>query len=71
MDFNYCVQAVIIIKMFQAVIIIKMFQVLNKPIPVSGRWGPIGLRDIENPTFSRQSAHRLRGGCQPYELPTL
>jgi hypothetical protein len=26
----------------------------------------IGLRDVEAPTFSRQSAHRWRWGCQPY-----
>jgi hypothetical protein len=27
---------------------------------------PIGLWDIETPTFSRQSAHLWRWGCQPY-----
>jgi hypothetical protein len=29
-------------------------------------WRPIGLWDIEDPTLSRQSAHRWRHGCQPY-----
>jgi hypothetical protein len=32
---------------------------------------PIGLWDVEAPTFSRQSAHRWRWGCQPYALATL
>jgi hypothetical protein len=27
-------------------------------------WRPIGLWDVEAPTFSRQSAHRWRWGCQ-------
>jgi hypothetical protein len=26
---------------------------------------PIGLWDVETPTFSRQSAHRWQWGCQP------
>jgi hypothetical protein len=29
-------------------------------------WRPIGLWDVETPTFSRQSAHRRRWGCEPY-----
>jgi hypothetical protein len=29
-------------------------------------WRPVGLWDVEAPTFSRQSAHRWRWGCQPY-----
>jgi hypothetical protein len=29
-------------------------------------WRPIGLWDVEDPTFSRQSTHRWRWGCQPY-----
>jgi hypothetical protein len=29
-------------------------------------WRPIGLWDVEAPTFPRQSAHRWRWGCQPY-----
>jgi hypothetical protein len=32
----------------------------NKP------WRPIELWDVEDPTLSRQSAHRQRQGCQPY-----
>jgi hypothetical protein len=30
------------------------------------RWRPIGLWDVEAPTFSRHSAHRRWWGCQPY-----
>jgi hypothetical protein len=30
------------------------------------QWRPTGLWDIKNPTFSRQSTHRWRWGCQPY-----
>jgi hypothetical protein len=29
-------------------------------------WKLIMLSDVETPTFSRQSAHRYRWGCQPY-----
>jgi hypothetical protein len=32
---------------------------------------PIGLPGIEAPIFSRQSAHRWRWGCQPYEPAAL
>jgi hypothetical protein len=32
---------------------------------------PIGLGDVEAPTFSRQSAHRWRWGCQPYAPAAL
>jgi hypothetical protein len=34
--------------------------------PCNKPWRPIGLWDVEAPTFSRQSAHRWRRGCQPY-----
>jgi hypothetical protein len=34
--------------------------------PCNRPWSPIGLRDVEAPTFSRQSAHRWRWGSQPY-----
>jgi hypothetical protein len=34
--------------------------------PCNRPWRPIGLWDVEAPIFSRQSAHRLRWGCQPY-----
>jgi hypothetical protein len=34
-------------------------------------WRPIGLWDVEDPTFSRQSAHRWRWGCQPYAPAAL
>jgi hypothetical protein len=39
--------------------------------PCNKPWKPMGLFDVENPTFSRQSAHRLRRGCQPYALAAL
>jgi hypothetical protein len=30
-------------------------------------WRPIVLRDVEDPTISRQSSRRFWWGCQPYE----
>jgi hypothetical protein len=39
-----------------------------KAITVTGRGG---LRDFEAPTFSRQSVHRWRWGCQPYASAAL
>jgi hypothetical protein len=38
----------------------------TKSYPCNRPWRPIGLWDIEDPTFSRQSAHRWRWGCQPH-----
>jgi hypothetical protein len=35
-----------------------------KSYPCSRPWRPIGLWDVEAPTFSRQSAHRWQWGCQ-------
>jgi hypothetical protein len=32
---------------------------------------PIGMWDVEAPTFSRQSTHRWRWGCQPYAPAAL
>jgi hypothetical protein len=32
---------------------------------------PIGLGGVEDPTLSRQSAHRWRSGCQPYASAAL
>jgi hypothetical protein len=32
----------------------------GKNYPCNRPWRPIGLRDVEAPTFSRQSAHRWR-----------
>jgi hypothetical protein len=34
-------------------------------------WRPIGLWDVEDPTFCRQSAHRWRLGCHPYAPAAL
>jgi hypothetical protein len=34
-------------------------------------WRPIAVWDVEAPTFSRQSAHRWRWGCQPYAPAAL
>jgi hypothetical protein len=39
--------------------------------PCNRRWRPIGLWDVEAPTFSRQLAHRWRWGCQPHMPATL
>jgi hypothetical protein len=44
---------------------IKKNYTCNRP------WRPIGLWDVEAPTFSRQSAHRWRWGCQPHAPATL
>jgi hypothetical protein len=38
----------------------------GKNYPCSRPWRPIGLWDVEAPTFSIQSAHRWRWVCQPY-----
>jgi hypothetical protein len=43
----------------------------NKILACTRPWRPIGLWDVEAPTFSRQSAHRWRWGCQPYAPPAL
>jgi hypothetical protein len=32
----------------------------------NSQWNPIGLGDVQDPIFSRQSAHRWLCGCQPY-----
>jgi hypothetical protein len=39
---------------------LNMARTCNRP------WRPIGLWDVEAPTFSRQSLHRWRWGCEPY-----
>jgi hypothetical protein len=39
--------------------------------PCNRPWRPIGLWDVEVPTFSGQSAHRWRWGCQPYASAAL
>jgi hypothetical protein len=38
----------------------SLFLTLYRP------WRPLVLWEVEAPTFSRQSAHRWRWGCQPY-----
>jgi hypothetical protein len=40
-------------------------------LPCNRPWRPIGLLDVEAPTFSRQSAHRWRWGCQSYAPASL
>jgi hypothetical protein len=40
----------------------------TKGYPCNRPWRPIGLRDVEDPTLSRQSAHRC---CQPYAPATV
>jgi hypothetical protein len=39
--------------------------------PCNRPWRPIGLWDVEAPTFCRQLAHRWQWGCQPYAPATL
>jgi hypothetical protein len=39
--------------------------------PCNTPWRPIGLWDVEAPTFSGQSAHRWRWDCQPYASATI
>jgi hypothetical protein len=55
------------IKIFQllAVTEIKQLVSLNRPCR------PIGFSGVEDPTLSRQSAHRWRLGCQPFEPAAL
>jgi hypothetical protein len=43
----------------------------GKSDPCNRPWRPIGLWDVEDPTFSGQSAHRWRWGCQPYAPAAL
>jgi hypothetical protein len=40
-------------------------------LPYNRPWRPIGLLDVEAPTFSRPSAHTWWFGCQPYALAIL
>jgi hypothetical protein len=41
----------------------------KKSYPCNRPWRSVGLWDVEAPTFSKQSAHRWRWGCQPH-VPT-
>jgi hypothetical protein len=34
-------------------------------------WRPLRLREIEAPTFLRQTANKLQQGCQPYAQAAL
>jgi hypothetical protein len=43
----------------------------GKSYPCNMPWRPIGMWDVEAPTFSRQSAHRWRWGCRPKAPGTL
>jgi hypothetical protein len=45
--------------------------VKSKGYPCNRPWRPIGLWDVEAPTFSIQSAHRWRWDCQPYAPAAL
>jgi hypothetical protein len=40
-------------------------------LPCKRPWRLIGLWEVEAPTFSRQSAHRWRWGCQSYAPAAL
>jgi hypothetical protein len=39
--------------------------------PCNRPWRPIGLWEVEAPTFYGQSAHKWRWGCQPYASVAL
>jgi hypothetical protein len=39
---------------------------VRESYPCNRLWRPKGLWDVEAPTFSRQSVHRWRLGCQPH-----
>jgi hypothetical protein len=43
----------------------------KRSYPRSRPWRPTGLRDVEDPTLSRQSAHRWNLGCQFYAPAAL
>jgi hypothetical protein len=43
----------------------------GETVSVNRSWRPIGLWDVEAPTFSRQSAHRWRWGCHFYASAAL
>jgi hypothetical protein len=45
--------------------------VIRYSYPCNRPWRPIRLWDVEVPTFSRQSTHRWRWGCQPYASTAL
>jgi hypothetical protein len=45
--------------------------VKRQSYPCDKPWRPIGLWDVEAPTFSRQSTLRWRWGCQPYAPAVL
>jgi hypothetical protein len=47
-----------------------ILRVKGEAIPVTGRGGPYGC-ETSRLTFSTQSAHRWRWGCQPYALAAL
>jgi hypothetical protein len=44
---------------------------MKKSTPCNRPWRPIGLWDVEAPTYSTQSAHRWWWGCQPYTPAAL
>jgi hypothetical protein len=54
-------------KIISALTIIKE----RKRYPCYRPWRPIGLREVEAPTFLRQTANRWRKCCQPYAPATL
>jgi hypothetical protein len=44
---------------------------LDQSYPYNRPWRPIGLWEVEVPTFSKQSAHRWWWGCQPHTPAAL
>jgi hypothetical protein len=43
-----------------------IFERYKQSYPSNRLWRPIGLWDVEAPTFFRQSSDKWRLGCQPY-----
>jgi hypothetical protein len=50
---------------------IRLYGDSSENYPCNRPWRPIGLWDVEAPTFSRHSSHRWRWGCQPYAQAAL
>jgi hypothetical protein len=52
------------VHLFRSVCIYRV--ILKSQVTCNRPWGPIGLWDVEAPTFSRKSAQKWRWGCQAY-----
>jgi hypothetical protein len=64
-------EVVWIVKQNRSVIHRPISTIINISHPCNRPWRPIGLWEVEAPTFSRQSAHGWWWGCQPYAPAAL